>query len=136
MQAVKMDQVMLDVRAAVDAVAQVGKVGVVGYCWGGTVAYVAASRLPIAAAVSYYGGGTTHFLTEKPKAPVMYHYGELDAHIPLSAVEQVKAVDPGGIFYLYPADHGFNCTDRASYEPASAKLAFERSLEFFQKNIG
>jgi carboxymethylenebutenolidase len=66
----------------------------------------------------------------------MYHYGELDAHIPLSAVEQVKAVDPGGIFYLYPADHGFNCTDRASYEPASAKLAFERSLEFFQKNIG
>ena len=135
-QAVKMDQVILDVRAAVDVVAQAGKVGVVGYCWGGTVAYVAAARLRIAAAVSYYGGGTAHFLTEKPQAPVMYHYGERDSHIPLAAVEQVKAANPGGVFYLYPAEHGFNCTDRASYEPASAKLAFERSLEFFQKNIG
>lgn len=136
MQAVKMDQVILDVRAAIDAVAKTGKVGIVGYCWGGTIAYVAAARLPLAAAVSYYGGGTTHFLAEKPKAPVLYHYGELDAHIPLAAVEQVKAADPQGIFYLYPADHGFNCTDRASYEPASAKLAFERSLEFFKKHIG
>jgi carboxymethylenebutenolidase len=136
MQAVKMDQVILDVRAAIDAVAKAGKVGIVGYCWGGTIAYVAAARLTLAAAVSYYGGGTTHFLAEKPKAPVMYHYGELDTHIPLAAVEQVKAADPQGIFYLYPADHGFNCTDRASYEPASAKLAFERSLEFFKKHIG
>jgi carboxymethylenebutenolidase len=136
MQAVKMDQVILDVRAAIDAVAKAGKVGIVGYCWGGTIAYVAAARLPLAAAVSYYGGGTTHFLAEKPKAPVLYHYGELDTHIPLAAVEQVKAADPQGIFYLYPADHGFNCTDRASYEPASAKLAFERSLEFFKKHLG
>jgi carboxymethylenebutenolidase len=136
MQAVKMDQVILDVRAAIDAVAKAGKVGIVGYCWGGTIAYVAAARLTLAAAVSYYGGGTTHFLAEKPKAPVMYHYGELDTHIPLAAVEQVKAADPQGIFYLYPADHGFNCTDRASYEPASAKLAFERSLEFFKKHLG
>jgi len=136
MQAVQMDQVILDVQAAVAALAKTGKVGVVGYCWGGTIAYVAAARLPIAAAVSYYGGGTAHFLAEAPKAPVMYHYGERDAHIPLAAVEQVKAADPGGVFYLYPAEHGFNCTDRASYEPASAQLAFERSLEFFRKNLG
>jgi carboxymethylenebutenolidase len=136
MQAMKMDQVILDVQAAVQAVAPAGKVGVVGYCWGGTVAYVAAARLGVAAAVSYYGGGTANFLAEKPKVPVMYHYGERDTHIPLAAVEQVKAADPGGIFYLYPADHGFNCTDRASYEPASANLAFERSVEFFHKNLG
>jgi len=136
MQAVKMDQVILDVQAAVNSLAKAGKVGVVGFCWGGTVAYVAAARLSIAAAVSYYGGGTTNFLAEKPKAPVMYHYGELDTHIPLSAVEQVKAADPDGIFYLYRADHGFNCTDRASYEPASAKLAFDRSVEFFKKKLG
>jgi carboxymethylenebutenolidase len=136
MQAMKMDQVILDVQAAVQAVAPAGKVGVVGYCWGGTVAYVAAARLGVAAAVSYYGGGTGNFLAEKPKVPVMYHYGERDTHIPLAAVEQVKAADPGGIFYLYPADHGFNCTDRASYEPASANLAFERSVEFFHKNLG
>jgi len=136
MQAMKMDQVILDVQAAVQAVATAGKVGVVGFCWGGTVAYVAAARLSVAAAVSYYGGGTTNFLAEKPKAPVMYHYGELDTHIPLSAVEQVKAADPGGVFHLYPADHGFNCTDRASYEPASAKLAFDRSVEFFHKHLG
>jgi carboxymethylenebutenolidase len=136
MQALQMDQVILDVRAAVDSLAKAGKVGVVGYCWGGTVAYLAAARLGIAAAVSYYGGGTTNFLAEKPKVPVMYHYGERDTHIPLAAVEQVKAADTHGIFYLYPADHGFNCTDRASYDPASAKLAFARSLEFFQKHLG
>jgi carboxymethylenebutenolidase len=136
MQATKMDDVLLDVKAAVDLVARSGNVGVVGYCWGGTIAYLAAARLPIAAAVSYYGGGTTHFLSEKPRAPVMYHYGERDAHIPPEAVAQVKAADPGGVFHLYPADHGFNCTDRGSYEPESAKLAFERSLEFLRKFVG
>ncbi|MDE1922592.1 MAG: dienelactone hydrolase family protein [Gammaproteobacteria bacterium] len=136
MQALQNEAVMLDVAAAIDRVAPAGKVGVVGYCWGGTIAFLAAARLPIAAAVSYYGGGTTRHLAEKPRCPVMYHYGDLDSHIPMSAVQQVKAADPGGIFHIYHADHGFNCTDRASFEPASAKLALERSLEFFHQHIG
>jgi carboxymethylenebutenolidase len=136
MQAMKMDQVMLDVQAAIASAAPAGKVGAVGYCWGGTVAYVAAARLSLAAAVSYYGGGTGNFLGEKPRCPIMFHYGEQDSHIPISAVEAVKAANPEGIFYLYPAGHGFNCTDRASHEPASARLALERSVEFFHRYVG
>jgi carboxymethylenebutenolidase len=136
MQAMNMDQVMLDVRAAIDFAAPAGKVGVVGFCWGGTVAYVAAARLTIAAAVSYYGGGTGNFLAEKPRCPVMFHYGEQDSHIPPAAVDAVKAANPDGIFHLYPAGHGFNCTDRDSYEPNSAKLALERSLTFLHRYVG
>lgn len=135
MQSLKIDEVLLDVQAAIDAAAQAGKVGVVGYCWGGTIAYLAAARLKIAAAVSYYGGGTGRYLTEKPRVPVMYHYGEFDTHIPLTAVDAVKAADPRGIFHLYPAGHGFNCTDRASFDAASAKLAWERSLAFLTEYI-
>ena len=136
MQKLQNDQVMLDVRAAVDRVAAAGRVGVVGFCWGGTMAYLAAARLPIAAAVSYYGGGTSQYLAEKPRCPILFHYGELDTHIPMSQVDAVKAANPGATFHLYKAEHGFNCTDRASYEPASAKLALERSLEFFHRHVG
>jgi carboxymethylenebutenolidase len=135
-QALNNDQVMLDVRAAVDRASAAGKVGVVGYCWGGTIAYLAAARLKIAAAVAYYGGGIHNHTGEKPRAPVMFHFGEKDTHIPLSAVEQIKAAYPEGIYHLYPADHGFNCTDRASFEPASAKLALQRSLEFLHQYVG
>jgi carboxymethylenebutenolidase len=135
-QALKEDQIMADVRAAADRVAAAGKVGVVGYCWGGTMAYLAAARLHIAAAVAYYGGGIHNHTGEKPRVPVMFHFGEKDAHIPPSAVAKIKAAFPEGIYHLYPADHGFNCTDRASFEPASAKLALERSLEFLHRNVG
>jgi carboxymethylenebutenolidase len=134
--AMVIDTVMLDVEAAVKRVSTAGKVGVVGYCWGGTLAYLAAARLKIDAAVAYYGGGTHNHLAEKPRVPVMFHYGEKDTHIPLSAVEAVKAAYPQGIYHLYPADHGFNCTDRASFEPTCSKLAFERSVEFLRKNVG
>ena len=136
MKALKTEQVILDVQAAVDRAAAAGKVGVVGYCWGGTIAYLAAARLKIAAAVAYYGGGIHNHTGEAPLVPVMFHFGEKDAHIPLSAVEQIKAAYPGGIYHLYAADHGFNCTDRASFEPASAKLALERSLEFLHRHVG
>ena len=136
MQAMKTDEVMLDVQAAVDAARPAGKVGTVGYCWGGQLSYLAAARLKIEAAVAYYGGGIHQHLAEKPRVPVMFHHGEKDTHIPLSAVEEIEAAFPQGIYHLYPAEHGFNCTDRASFEPKSAKLAFERSVEFFRKNIG
>jgi carboxymethylenebutenolidase len=108
---------------------------VVGYCWGGTMSYLAATRLPVAAAVAYYGGGIDRYLDEKPRCPVMFHYGEKDAHIPQTAIAQIKAAFPQGIYHLYPADHGFNCTDRGSYEPASAKLALQRSLEFLRRHL-
>jgi carboxymethylenebutenolidase len=136
MQQLKNEQVMLDVQAAINRLSLAGKVGVVGYCWGGTMAYLAAARLKVAAAVAYYGGGIDKYTAEKPRCPIMFHYGERDAHIPLSAVEKIKAEVPDGIFHLYAADHGFNCTDRASFEPASAKLALQRSLEFFHSHVG
>jgi len=135
-QQLKDEQVMLDVQAAVTRLTASGKVGVVGFCWGGTLAYLAAARLKVAAAVAYYGGGIDKYIAEKPACPIMFHFGEKDAHIPLSAVEKIKAAVPEGIFYLYPADHGFNCTDRASFEPASAKLALERSLQFLHRHVG
>ncbi len=135
-QALRNDQVMLDLQAAVLRVRPAGKVGVVGFCWGGTMAYLAAAQLKIDAAVAYYGGGIAHHLAEQPRVPVMFHFGEKDAHIPPSAVEQIKAAHPEGTYHLYPAEHGFNCTDRASFEPVSAKLALERSLEFLNRHLG
>ena len=136
MQALNNDQVMLDVQAGIARVRAAGKVAVVGFCWGGTVAYLAAARLNVDAAVAYYGGGINRHTAEKPRVPVMFHFGEKDTHIPQSAVAEIKAAYPQGIYHLYPADHGFNCTDRASFEPASAKLALERSLEFLHRYIG
>ena len=136
MQALNNDQVMLDVQAGIARVRAAGKVAVVGFCWGGTMAYLAAARLNIDAAVAYYGGGINRYTAEKPRVPVMFHFGEKDAHIPQSVVEEIKSAYPEGVYHLYPADHGFNCTDRASFEPASAKLALERSLEFLHRYIG
>jgi carboxymethylenebutenolidase len=98
--------------------------------------YLAAARLKIAAAVSYYGGGINNYLAEKPRCPIMFHFGEQDTHIPLFAVEQIKTAVPEGHFYLYPAGHGFNCTDRASFEGTCAKMALDRSLEFLHRYIG
>jgi carboxymethylenebutenolidase len=136
MQAMDNDKVMLDLAAAVERVRSAGKVGVVGYCWGGTLAFLAAAKLNIGAAVAYYGGGIERHLEQKPKAPVLFHFGEKDSHIPQSSVARVEAAHPQGIYHLYPAEHGFNCNDRASYEPKSAELAFERTVEFLHRHIG
>jgi carboxymethylenebutenolidase len=136
MKAVDNDKAILDIEAAVAQVSTAGKVGVVGYCWGGTLSFLAAARLKIDAAVAYYGGGIHNLLAEKPRVPVMFHFGEKDAHIPLTAVQAIEAAYPQGIYHLYPAEHGFNCTDRASFEPTSSQLAFERSVEFLRKNVG
>jgi len=131
------DQVTLDVQAAADRVRSAGKVGIVGYCWGGTVAYLAAARNNVDAAVAYYGGAIgRHVAGEKPRVPILFHFGESDASIPLSVVAQIKAAVPEGVFHVYPAGHGFNCTERQSFEPVSAKLALERSLEFLHRHIG
>ena len=130
------DQVLADVGAAIDAVAHAGRVGIVGYCWGGRVAWLAACRKNVAAAVSYYGGGIVRLLGETPRCPIVLHFGERDEHIPLADVERIRQAHPHGICYLYPAGHGFNCTDRASFEPESARLALERSVEFFRKHLG
>lgn len=130
------EQIMKDLSAAIAVVKHAGRVGMVGYCWGGKITYLSAAELPIACAVSYYGGGIVQVLDKKPKRPVMYHFAELDKHIPLSDVEKIKEANPDGLFHIYPgADHGFNCDQRPSYHPQSAALARERSLAFFAQRL-
>jgi carboxymethylenebutenolidase len=136
MQKADFGDVMADLHAAIDAVAHAGAVGMVGYCWGGLVTYLAGSRTSIAAGVAYYGGGITRFLEPVPRCPMQFHFGEQDTHIPLSDVDKIHAVFPLGDYHTYAAGHGFNCTDRASYDAAAAHLAFARTKEFFGKHLG
>jgi carboxymethylenebutenolidase len=125
------EKTLLDLTACINVVRHSGRVAMLGFCWGGSLAYLAACELPVACAVSYYGGQIAReYLDKHPKRPVMYHFGELDPHIPLSDVEKIRAADPNGIFHLYAADHGFNCDERSEYDPASAALSRERTLAF------
>lgn len=131
------DKAMLDVQAAMEHGKAAGKAGIVGYCWGGAVAWVASARVPgLAAAVCYYGGAIPNFADEKPRCPVMLHFGEADQSIPVDKARDVAAKHPEAITHYYPAGHGFNCDQRGSYHEPSAKQARERSLEFFRKHLG
>src|SRR5580704_11806314 len=132
----KLDDTLADIEAAVKAVASAGPVGVVGYCWGGTLAYASACRVAgIKAAVGYYGGGIAAMLGEKPKVPVMLHFGEKDKHIPMSDVNKIRQAYPSMPVYVYDADHGFNCDERGSHDKASADLALKRTLAFFGEHL-
>ena len=126
-----------DTQAAIDAVKEVGPVGIIGFCLGGSVAYAAATKLSgLSAAVGYYGGAIVRFADDKPKVPTQLHFGEKDAGIPLSDVEIIRAKRPEVEIHLYPgAQHGFHCDERASYDKASADLAWPRSLGFFAKHL-
>ncbi len=127
---------LLDTEAARATVAGVGKIGVVGFCFGGTVAWLGATRLTFDAAVAYYGGQIAAMASEKPKCPVIMHFGEKDAHIPLSSVEQIKKAQPNVPVYVYDADHGFSCDERATFDKAAHELAWSRTIKFFRENVG
>jgi carboxymethylenebutenolidase len=131
--------VMPDIQAAIDHAAQAGKVGIVGYCWGGLLTWRSACTLTgLAAAAPYYGGGVTTpaEIARKPKCPVMAHFGDQDHWIPLESVEAFKKAHPEVEVHVYHANHGFNCDQRASYNAEAAKLARERTLAFFRKHVG
>ncbi len=132
------DKSLLDVAAALAyAKAETQKkAGVVGYCFGGSLAWLAATRLDPDAAVGYYGGYIAKFATETPHAPVMLHFGKQDTHIPEEAANAVKAAHPEVQIYWYDAGHGFNCDARASFNPAEARVARERSLAFLKQHLG
>jgi carboxymethylenebutenolidase len=124
-----------DIAAAAAVVRHSGRTGVVGYCWGGTLAYLAACELPLAAAVVYYGR-VGDFLEKKPRCPIMYHYGATDHAIPLAEVERVRAAQPAAPLYVYEgAGHGFNCDQRDSYDAQAAALARTRTLDFLALHI-
>lgn len=130
-------QMLMDVAAARAAVATAGCVGVVGYCWGGTVAYMAASGQLVDCAVSYYGGGIGRLLERmQPKVPVQYHFGADDSFIPPEVIDQIRSADPSGEVYVYDgAGHGFNCDDRDSYHAEASQVSEKRSLAFLARHL-
>jgi carboxymethylenebutenolidase len=127
---------LADLEAAAAEVRPAGGAAVVGFCWGGTVAHVAAADLELDAAVSYYGGGVAKMLDKHPHCPIMYHFGDQDGSIPMPDVDKVRAAFPDSTLYVYAgAQHGFNCDERASYSAADAKLAFSRSVAFLSEQL-
>ena len=135
-QKLQMPNTLADLQAAADHLAQYGKVGAVGYCFGGLLAWLAACELRgLTASACYYGGGIAGEAGRQPRCPVIMHFGERDPHIPVEDVERIKAAQPQLPVHLYPADHGFNCDHRASYQAESAALARRRSLAFFAQAL-
>ncbi len=131
--------VMADIQAAVDHAAQGGKVGIVGYCWGGLLTWRSAAQVNgLSAAAPYYGGGMTmpEEIARQPRVPVLAHFGEQDHWIPLDTVEAFKTAHPEVTVHIYPAHHGFNCDHRGSYDKAAADVARERTLAFFAQHLG
>ncbi len=135
---VSTDEALLDVDAAIKFLARTGRpVAVVGYCWGGSLAWAAATRLQgVSCAVSYYGGQVAEMANEPPHCPVMLHFGETDHAIPMEQVETVRAKHPTLPLFTYPAGHGFSCDERASFHAPSAELAFKRTVEFLTNHTG
>ena len=130
------DDTVRDVAAAVAALAGEGlTVGLVGYCWGGSISFLAGVRLEVSAAVVYYGGQIIPYKDETARCPMLMHFGEHDAGIPLSDVEQIRAAQPQAAIHIYDAGHGFNCDRRGAYDEASAKLARQRTLEFLNTHL-
>jgi carboxymethylenebutenolidase len=133
--ALEWPKVMFDVQAAIDAVRITGRVGIVGYCVGGSVAWLAALSLPVAAASCYYGRDVVDFLDRAPKCPTILHFGAHDHLIAPEDVERIRAAFPDLPNYVYPAGHGFDGAGERHHEP-SARLARERTLELFRRHVG
>ena len=132
---VGLDRATEDVASAAETIASAGRIGCVGYCWGGTVALLAATRLGLPS-VSYYGARNVNFLGESPRAPLMLHFGERDASIPAEAIDKQRAAWPRAELHVYPSGHAFDRTvDPNVFDPSSADLAFERTLAFFDRHL-
>jgi carboxymethylenebutenolidase len=133
-----MENALKDVAAAITHAGSAlrgKKVGVVGYCFGGSLAWLAATRLNPHAAVCYYGGQIAQYVAAVPRCPVMLHFGNKDPHIPLSDIEAIQRAHPDLPVFLYDAGHGFNCDQRKDYAPQAAGLARQRTIEFFRKHL-
>jgi carboxymethylenebutenolidase len=129
-------QALADVQAAIDHLQPQGRVAVMGFCWGGTLAWLAAARLHgVAAAVAYYGTAIHAHIAEKPRAPMLLHFGEQDTHIPPAQVDDIARAWPEIPVYRYEAGHGFNCDDRPAYHRASSELAGIRTQQFLERQL-
>lgn len=132
---IDMPKAVLDIEAARAAVSSAGKTGVVGFCFGGTAAWLAATRLKFDAAACYYGGNIAGFATEKPHCPVIMHFGSKDTHIPMDKVEEIKKAQPNVPVHVYDADHGFSCNERGSFDKPAHELAWSRTTKFFAEKL-
>jgi carboxymethylenebutenolidase len=132
----EMKNTLSDIQAAVDHAATHGKVGIVGYCWGGLLTWLSACQLQhLDAASSYYGGGVPDQADMTPLCPIILHFGEQDDYIPMEGVRRFMARHPDLAVYTYPADHGFNCDQRPMYDAAVAALARQRTLTLFANRL-
>ncbi len=131
------DNAVCDLAATLDAARDGATIGVVGYCWGGALAWLVATRLDVDCAVGYYGARIIAYVHERPRCPVMLHYGERDASTPADDVARVRAAHPDATIHLYPAGHGFNCDQRTGdYHAENAAMARERTLTFLAEHLG
>ena len=131
--------VLQDIEAAIKHASQAGKVGIVGYCWGGLLAWRAACLLDgLSAAAPYYGGGMTMApdAARVAKVPVMAHFGDQDTHIPMETVKAFEKTHPEVEVHVYAAHHGFNCDQRGSWNAGAAATAKERTLDHFRRHLG
>ncbi len=132
----KPENTLADIQSAINYLSAKGKVGIVGYCFGGLMTWIAAANATgLTCASGYYGGGIAGVNALNPAVPTILHFGELDAHIPLSDVKMVEDAHPDVTVYVYDADHGFNCDHRASYNQPAAELALKRTLAFFTEQL-
>jgi carboxymethylenebutenolidase len=132
------DAMLRDTDAAIKEIKSVGPIAIVGFCMGGSIAFLAATRLSgLSAAVAYYGGRIVAFADEKPKCPVQMHFGEKDQSIPMTDVETIKQKRPDCEIYVYAdAGHGFHCDERGSYHQPSSTVAWERTQAFLKRHMG
>lgn len=128
------ERVLADVQSVAEELEHEANVGVAGFCWGGTVAFLANTRLG-RPAVSYYGGRTMPFVREQLQAPMLFVFGEHDPIIPPEDVAAHREYHPEAVFDVFPAGHGFNCDERADYDEASATIALEHTLNFFTRHL-
>lgn len=133
-QRVGFDKALACVDAAAKSLSGAGNVGAVGYCWGGSVAFLTNTRLALPA-VSYYGARTVPFLGEESDAPMLFHFGARDSSIPPEDIEKHRAAQPQAEFHVWPAGHGFNCDQRKDYDPESAANALAVTLGFFEREL-
>ena len=147
------DASLLDLAAAAESVRGAGRVGVIGYCWGGSMAWriaasessrqtyksggdsPAAASVPVDAAVCYYGAQIVDYIREKPKCPALLIFGDEDASIPPATIAAIRAAHPGVAVEIYPGPHGFACDHRAAYRPEAARAAFARAFDFLARNL-
>lgn len=136
LQKLQPEQTVLDVKAAIEWAKQYGSTGIVGYCWGGTLAHLASANGLVDAAVSYYGGHIINMIDKVPSAPIIYHFGDSDTHIPADVIDKIRSAFPDREVYTYVgAGHGFNCDMRDDFNPEAANLAKKRTLEFLNQSL-